>query len=309
MQISPTGIWHPVNAGDGEAGTITLAGATAHSVNTVFAQLIAQLGPRPVVDMAHAPGHPLGSAGGLLRHAGVGGRQPAGDDQRVRDDRRSGRAALGDAVPPGEDRGLAGSTTASRRRASRCLLATTPTWSPTRCRASSARAPAPRPRSRDSLWPARPGRRTRTSTRGSAATRCSSSPACGWAGRKGEIPMENIEGVPSVYGGTIPAAIWHDFMTTAMEGQTPESFPVPSFDGYTIGPLGGRVVADAIAERDAKHRRRAPRRRRPIPRRRRPRPRRRPRRHPRPRPRRPRALPDASAPGPPRAPRPAGSAR
>ena len=56
MPTQPDGIWHPVNAGDGEAGTFSLAGATAHSVNTVFAQLIAQLGPAPVVDMAHALG-------------------------------------------------------------------------------------------------------------------------------------------------------------------------------------------------------------------------------------------------------------
>jgi penicillin-binding protein 1A len=42
----PDGLWHPVNAGDGEAGTFTLAAATAHSVNTIFAQVVAQLGPR-----------------------------------------------------------------------------------------------------------------------------------------------------------------------------------------------------------------------------------------------------------------------
>jgi penicillin-binding protein 1A len=60
---------------------------------------------------------------------------------------------------------------------------------------------------------------------------------CVWMGwPQGEIPLENVEGVPSVYGGTIPAAIWQDFMSVAMEGMTPESFPVPSFDGYTLGP-------------------------------------------------------------------------
>src|SRR5207245_2080212 len=30
----PDGLWHPVNAGDGEAGTFTLAAATAHTVGT-----------------------------------------------------------------------------------------------------------------------------------------------------------------------------------------------------------------------------------------------------------------------------------
>ncbi len=52
----PTGPWTPVNAGDGEAGTFTLLQATEHSVNTVFAQVIAQLTPPPVVDAAHRLG-------------------------------------------------------------------------------------------------------------------------------------------------------------------------------------------------------------------------------------------------------------
>jgi penicillin-binding protein 1A len=60
---------------------------------------------------------------------------------------------------------------------------------------------------------------------------------CVWMGwPQGEIPLQNIEGVPSVFGGTIPAAIWHDFMSVAMQGQTPETFDTPSFAGHTIGP-------------------------------------------------------------------------
>ena len=60
---------------------------------------------------------------------------------------------------------------------------------------------------------------------------------CVWVGYpQGEIPMECVEGVCPVYGGTIPAAIWHDFMTVAMQGLPVESFTTPSFDGHTIGP-------------------------------------------------------------------------
>ena len=67
-------------------------------------------------------------------------------------------------------------------------------------------------------WPARPAPRRRTSTPGSAATRRRSS-TCVWVGYpQGEIPLRDIEGVPAVYGGTIPAAIWHDFMAAAMQG-------------------------------------------------------------------------------------------
>jgi penicillin-binding protein 1A len=59
---------------------------------------------------------------------------------------------------------------------------------------------------------------------------------CVWVGYpKGEIPLVNVEGVPSVYGGTIPAAIWHDYMAVAMQGYPAESFATPTFTG-TLGP-------------------------------------------------------------------------
>ncbi len=48
--------WTLSNASDEESGTFTLKDATAYSVNTVFAQVIAQLGPDRVVDMAHRLG-------------------------------------------------------------------------------------------------------------------------------------------------------------------------------------------------------------------------------------------------------------
>jgi membrane peptidoglycan carboxypeptidase len=60
---------------------------------------------------------------------------------------------------------------------------------------------------------------------------------CVWVGfPKGQIPLENIEGVPQVFGGTIPAAIWHDFMEIAMEGKKAAAFPEPSFGQQTVTP-------------------------------------------------------------------------
>jgi membrane peptidoglycan carboxypeptidase len=59
---------------------------------------------------------------------------------------------------------------------------------------------------------------------------------CVWVGYpKGEIPLENVEGYSAVYGGTIPALIWHDFMLKATEGMAVQEFPTPSFGGYTTG--------------------------------------------------------------------------
>ena len=33
---------------------------------------------------------------------------------------------------------------------------------------------------------------------------------------RGEIPMHDIEGGVDVVGGSLPAEIWHDFMTSAL---------------------------------------------------------------------------------------------
>src|SRR5262249_15239314 len=39
---------------------------------------------------------------------------------------------------------------------------------------------------------------------------------CVWVGyNKGRVPMHDIEGFPDVYGGSIPAQIWHDYMSAA----------------------------------------------------------------------------------------------
>ncbi len=55
-------------------------------------------------------------------------------------------------------------------------------------------------------------------------------------------PLERIKGVGKVYGGTIPAQTWHDFMIEAMKNvQTPD-FPVPPAIGDELAP-GARKTA------------------------------------------------------------------
>jgi penicillin-binding protein 1A len=47
-----------------------------------------------------------------------------------------------------------------------------------------------------------------------------------WVGDpSGNTPMHNVNGVASVAGGTIPAAIWHDVMLGASAGLPAEPFP------------------------------------------------------------------------------------
>ncbi|HEV7865295.1 MAG TPA: transglycosylase domain-containing protein [Acidimicrobiia bacterium] len=50
-----------------------------------------------------------------------------------------------------------------------------------------------------------------------------------WMGYKeGNIPLRNIHGVGSVVGGTWPARMWHDFMTEAMKGVPATEFTQPA---------------------------------------------------------------------------------
>ena len=76
--------WEPENA-EGGGSSYTLQSATAHSVNTVFAQLVVELGPDNVVDMAHRARDPIGPAGGVCGHARQRRRESPRDDERVRD--------------------------------------------------------------------------------------------------------------------------------------------------------------------------------------------------------------------------------
>ena len=68
---------------------------------------------------------------------------------------------------------------------------------------------------------------------------------CVWVGYPaGEISLQNVEGVGTVFGGTLPAQIWRDFMAPAVAPWPVENFPTPTFTGtywsgsgtYTYAP-------------------------------------------------------------------------
>jgi penicillin-binding protein 1A len=52
---------------------------------------------------------------------------------------------------------------------------------------------------------------------------------CVWIGYPHrEEPMNYVEGYAPVYGGTIPALIWHDFMNRALANAPVENFATPT---------------------------------------------------------------------------------
>jgi penicillin-binding protein 1A len=58
-----------------------------------------------------------------------------------------------------------------------------------------------------------------------------------WVGYAlGEIPMPNVPGYGQGFGGVLAAPIWHDFMLAATRGMRPEGFPAPPI------PLGGSAA-------------------------------------------------------------------
>lgn len=233
----PDGIWHPVNAGDGEAGHFTLFGATAHSVNTIFAQVIAQLGPGPVVNMAHALGiqSPLPKTCSItLGSVGVNPLEMTNAYATLADQgvRHWATPLLQVKAGDGEIDDSVGSDGTRVLDANDANLVTNALQGVVREGTGTA--------ANLGTWPV--AGKTGTANDNVDAWFCGYTvqiATCVWMGwpKNDTTPLENIEGVPSVYGGTIPAEIWHTFMLRAMEGLPPQPFPVPTFDSaHSIGP-------------------------------------------------------------------------
>jgi penicillin-binding protein 1A len=232
----PDGVWHPVNAGDGEAGTFNLFGATAHSVNTIFAQLIAEIGPSDVVDMAHDLGidsklddvcsitlgsvavNPLEmtSAYGTVADQGV--RHDPTPLLQVQDASGSIDDAISSKPAHVLDPNIANTVTYALEGVVKEGTGT----------AASLGSTIP------------VAGKTGTANDNKDAWFCGYTVqivTCVWVGYgESETPLIDVEGVPTVYGGTIPAAIWHDYMTIAMTGQKPIAFPEPNLDEWSSSP-------------------------------------------------------------------------
>jgi penicillin-binding protein 1A len=230
----PDGPWQPENA-EGGGSSYSLKAATAYSVNTVFAQLVVDLGPERVAEMAHRLGirsklppvcsitlgsvavNPLEMTNAYATLADRGLRHRPTPLLQVRS-------------PGGR---IDGSLAQKGKQVVEPNVANLVTYALQGVVDYGTGVSA-----NLGAWPT--AGKTGTAQDNVDAWFCGYTvelTACVWVGYpQGQIPLENIEGVSSVFGGTIPAAIWHDFMSVAMEGKPAEAFPVPSFAGQTVTP-------------------------------------------------------------------------
>jgi penicillin-binding protein 1A len=202
--------WEVHNFADEAEGTMTLLQATAHSVNTIFAQVALRAGLTRVVDVARRMGieSPLApvcsitlgpegvsplemtsafatlAARGVHRRPQLLERVTAAGGRELQRLSRDGRRALSHEVAERVTYALSGVVR----------------------RGTGAAAYFGRPAAG----------KTGTAESFKDAWFCGYVPqlaACVWIGHaRAEIPMANVAGFAQVVGGSVPARIWHDFM-------------------------------------------------------------------------------------------------
>jgi penicillin-binding protein 1A len=229
--------WKPRNYGDSSAGTMTLIQATARSVNTIFAQLVTSVGPDSVVDVAGRMGirtkleplcaitlgaqdvTPLDMTVGYATLAARGVHHAPMSITVV----KSADGEVLDEPEPESDVALAENDADLVTYALQQVV-------------TSGTGTAARLSDRPVAG------KTGTTQDYRDAWFCGYVPqltTCVWMGyQKSQRPMHNVEGVPNVYGGSIPAQIWKDFMTQALANVPSKDFPTPSFAGYNKKPEG-----------------------------------------------------------------------
>jgi penicillin-binding protein 1A len=224
--------WTVHNYADESGGYMNLLDATAHSVNTIYAQLVDIIGPQNVVRTAHKLGirsklqpvcsialgtqavNPLEMTSAYATLAARGVHR---DPQAFRLVRGPGRTVIGalDA---------AGSQTIGRNTADLVTYALEGVVSHGTGTAAYFGRPA--------------AGKTGTAENFQDAWFCGYVPqlaACVWIGfPKAEIPLYNIEGWSAVFGGSLPAEIWNRFMSTAVKSYPVRDFVYPEFTGHTV---------------------------------------------------------------------------
>jgi penicillin-binding protein 1A len=228
------GYWIVHNAADGEGGTFSLLDATAQSVNTIYAQLIAKIGVGNVQYMARNLGITEQVGGPYFRKAcaitlGSVGFTPleltdvyatlaSGGIHHAPQAFQSIRGPRGNEIP----------LKSTARRVLNANVAAQVTGALQRVVTSGTGTAA-------ALGTRPVAGKTGTAENFQDAWFCGYVPqlaTCVWVGYpKGEIPLLNVEGVGEVFGGTLPAQIWQRYMSGAVGNLPAKGFPTPDYNG------------------------------------------------------------------------------
>jgi len=216
--------WVVNNYADESAGTMTLAQAIAHSVNTIFAQVVTRVGPTKVAAVARAMGirSPLTAVCSITLGVNAVSPLDMADAYATLDARgihhapqfiQTVRSASGKVLFQLGGRGgrvLPQSVADLETSALRGVITG----------GTGVAADIGRPAAG----------KTGTGQNFQDAWFCGYVPqltTCVWVGYpKAETPMRNVEGFPQVFGGSLPADIWHGFMSTVLA-----RVPVRNFAG------------------------------------------------------------------------------
>jgi penicillin-binding protein 1A len=212
--MNADGPWDVHNFADEESGTMSLLQATANSVNTIYAQIVTKVGPEKIVDVAREMGvqSPLVPVCSIT----LG---PEGVSPLDMTDAFATVAAGGIHHAP---EALATSPTPDNRVLTKDVASkVTYALSGVIKSGTGTAAALDRPAAG----------KTGTAESFEDAWFCGFVPqlaACVWVGYpQAEIPLVNLDGFGQVVGGSIPARIWHDFMTPALHGVPVEPLPAP----------------------------------------------------------------------------------
>jgi len=236
------GPWDVHNFADEAAGTMDLRSATAHSVNTIFAQLIAKVGVKNVMAMAQRLGvtetiggpyfgeacaitlgavgfTPLELTDVYATFAANGTHHSPQAFEVVRGPNGKVMKRLTTKGQPALDRNVAAQLTYALQGVVQSGTGT-------------AAALGSRP----------VAGKTGTAEDFKDAWFCGYVPqlaTCVWVGYpKAEIPLLNVEGVYEMAGGTLPAEIWRDYMSQAVGNLPVMNFPTPQLTGSPINGDG-----------------------------------------------------------------------
>jgi len=224
--------WDVHNYADESGGYMNLLDATAHSVNTIYAQLVDIVGPRNVAREAHKLGitstlkpvcsitlgtqavNPLEMTNAYATLAARGVHR---DPQAFESVRGSTGAQIGRLSAPGAQ-------VIPQNTADLVTYALEGVVSHGTGTAAYFGRPA--------------AGKTGTAEDYKDAWFCGYVPqlaACVWIGYpKAEISLYGIEGVSAVFGGSLPAQIWNRFMSEAVKKLPVKDFVYPQFTGHTV---------------------------------------------------------------------------